>query len=215
MTVLSGQTIRHLGIFTPFVERSAHPASGTTGGLGPAGYDIHIRESLTLAPGAFVLVSSVEHFDLPADILAEIKDKSTLARRGLDVKNTVAEPGWRGYLTLELTNNHPPWRPSVEDLFTMANSPAWAERGRSFDRLLADEAAYDAAHTITLIAGQPIAQVLLKRCDELCERPYDGRYQDQPARPVYPDEADQHIVTHERDPAVERVVADVRTGEVA
>lgn len=29
-------------------------------------------------------------------------DKSTWARRALSVFNTVAEPGWKGYLTLEL-----------------------------------------------------------------------------------------------------------------
>lgn len=184
MTVLSGQTIRRMGIFTPFAERYRHEASGTTGGLGPAGYDVHVREDLTLPPGGFALASTVEHFDLPADILAEIKDKSTLARRGLDVKNTVAEPGWRGYLTLELTNNHPPWQVPLHAIFAMADTKDWAVRGRCFDCLRREETSYNAAHSIILFAGQPIAQVVLKRCDQPVERPYDGRYQDQPARPV-------------------------------
>lgn len=39
---------------------------------------------------------------MPNDLLAVVHDKSTWIRRGLSVHNTVLEPGWRGYLTLEL-----------------------------------------------------------------------------------------------------------------
>ena len=31
-----------------------------------------------------------------------VHDKSTWARRGLVVQNTVIEPGWHGYLTIEV-----------------------------------------------------------------------------------------------------------------
>jgi len=34
----------------------------------------------------------------------DIMDKSTNIRTGLSVQNTRAEPGWQGYLTLELFN---------------------------------------------------------------------------------------------------------------
>lgn len=42
---------------------------------------------------------------MPIDLLGRVADKSTLARRGLAVQNTIIEPGWRGYLTLELSNH--------------------------------------------------------------------------------------------------------------
>lgn len=52
--------------------------------------------------GRFVLASATEEFDMPSDLVGQIKDKSTWARQGLSVFNTVVEPKWRGYLTLEL-----------------------------------------------------------------------------------------------------------------
>ena len=42
---------------------------------------------------------------MPADVIAFVHDKSTWARRGLAAQNTVIEPGWSGFLTLELTNH--------------------------------------------------------------------------------------------------------------
>ena len=42
---------------------------------------------------------------MPSDLLGLVHDKSTWARRGLSVFNTVIEPGWRGFLTLELVNH--------------------------------------------------------------------------------------------------------------
>jgi dCTP deaminase len=42
---------------------------------------------------------------MPAQVCGIVHDKSSWARRGLAVQNTVIEPGWRGFLTLELTNH--------------------------------------------------------------------------------------------------------------
>ncbi len=39
---------------------------------------------------------------MPPYLVGIVHDKSTWARRGLSVFNTVIEPGWRGFLTLEL-----------------------------------------------------------------------------------------------------------------
>lgn len=39
---------------------------------------------------------------MPNFLTGIVHDKSTWARRGLSVFNTVIEPGWRGFLTLEL-----------------------------------------------------------------------------------------------------------------
>lgn len=110
MTILSAQSIRARGIFTPFSERAV--AHGMTFGLGPAGYDVRIAEEILLSDtpaSRFRLASTIEHFDMPDDCLAYVKDKSTWARRGVLVQNTVIEPGWKGFLTIEISyeRTHP------------------------------------------------------------------------------------------------------------
>lgn len=105
--ILSAQTIRRRHVESssylvfPFLERTVE--QGMTYGLGPAGYDIRIAEDLYMRNGHFCLASSMERFNLPLDVMVKLHDKSTWARRGLFVQNTVFEPGWRGYATLELT----------------------------------------------------------------------------------------------------------------
>ena len=39
---------------------------------------------------------------MPKNMIGIVHDKSTWARRGLSVFNTVIEPDWKGFLTLEL-----------------------------------------------------------------------------------------------------------------
>jgi len=53
-------------------------------------------------PGNFTIASAIEEFDMPDNLVGIVHDKSTWARRGLSVFNTVIEPGWKGFLTLEL-----------------------------------------------------------------------------------------------------------------
>lgn len=108
--ILSGIKIRELGIMRPHCSRTTH--NGMTYGEGPAGYDVRAEfdhegraASITIPPGAFALASTVEEFVMPADVLGVVHDKSTWARMGVAVQNTVIEPGWRGHLTLELTNH--------------------------------------------------------------------------------------------------------------
>lgn len=151
MTVLSAQSIRSRVIFTPFHERTVH--KGMTFGLGPAGYDVRIAETVELgtqrtSTGIFqapksTLASTIEHFTMPDDCVAYVKDKSTWARRFVLVQNTIIEPGWRGYLTLEIT--------------------------------------YDGDDGIVIEAGSPIAQIVFHKLDEPTEAPYAGKYQDQKA----------------------------------
>lgn len=104
MTVLSAQSIREYGILSPCSE-PYRDAEGNSAGLSACGYDLTLAEDVCLYPGVFCLASAAEQFSIPDNIVGIIHDKSSLARRGLAVQNTVAEPGWRGYLTLELTNH--------------------------------------------------------------------------------------------------------------
>jgi dCTP deaminase len=59
-----------------------------------------------LHPGEFVLGSTVEHIELPEDLVARLEGKSSLGRIGLVIHSTAGfvDPGWKGHLTLELSN---------------------------------------------------------------------------------------------------------------
>lgn len=101
--VLSAQSIRRIQPVRPFHERGV--IYGKSFGLSVAGYDIRIKEGSRILPHHYVLGSSIEQFNMPNDVIAKVHDKSTWARLGLQCFNTVIEPGWRGFLTLELVNH--------------------------------------------------------------------------------------------------------------
>ena len=105
MTVLSAQTIRKLGLVAPLVDRTQDLVTGTSFGLSSCGYDVRLDQTVTVLPGQFRLASTVEQFRMTDDVVGIVHDKSTWARRGIAVQNTVIEPGWSGYLTLEITNH--------------------------------------------------------------------------------------------------------------
>lgn len=164
---LSPQTIELLsrqGLIEPFEHRHVHEATGMSGGLSCAGYDVHMGDVLqgltifemqpykqdqgfwVLPPHTGCLAVTVEKFRLPADICMLYFNKSTLARQFLNACATLGEPGWEGHLTLELYNQS------------------------------------DANHV--LIPGQPIGQVIFNALDQNSAFPYTGKYQGQAAVPV-------------------------------
>ncbi|TMK32150.1 MAG: dCTP deaminase [Actinobacteria bacterium] len=59
-----------------------------------------------LHPGEFVLGSTLERVAIPDDMVARLEGKSSLGRLGLLIHSTAGyvDPGWDGYLTLELSN---------------------------------------------------------------------------------------------------------------
>ena len=59
-----------------------------------------------LHPGEFVLGSTLEHIELPSHLVARLEGKSSLGRIGLLIHSTAGyvDPGWKGHLTLELSN---------------------------------------------------------------------------------------------------------------
>ncbi len=63
-------------------------------------------EPFVIHPGEFVLGVTRELVELPDDIVARIEGKSSLGRLGLIVHATAGfvDPGFRGTLTLEITN---------------------------------------------------------------------------------------------------------------
>ena len=113
--ILPAQAIRKIKPILPFVERTVH--NGMSYGLSHAGYDVRIAETIRLMPGMYSLASTIEEFFMPDDLVGFVHDKSTWARRGLSLFNTVIEPGWNGFLTLELVNH------SASVLHISAGSP--------------------------------------------------------------------------------------------
>lgn len=59
-----------------------------------------------LHPGEFVLASTRQHIEIPDDLVARLEGKSSLGRVGLLIHSTAGyvDPGWKGHLTLELSN---------------------------------------------------------------------------------------------------------------
>lgn len=119
--IINGSTLLANGPILEMVHSKTSGPGGTSYGLGEAGYDIRIKQDVHFRPNEFVqfqmdvkvddevtratrftLASAMEEFDMPANMCGIVHDKSTWARRGLSVFNTVVEPGWRGFLTLEL-----------------------------------------------------------------------------------------------------------------
>lgn len=160
MSGLPAQSILAARPLAPICDRTRH--LGVTYGLGPAGYDIRISEDRWVWPGRFFLASAVEFFMMPADLRAVVHDKSTWIRCGLHVHNTVIEPSWTGYLTLELKKSS--WRrPKKRDGWDWLRClwPVFRIRG-----------------------GTGIAQVLFERLEAPTDLPYEGKYQGQMSGPV-------------------------------
>jgi len=100
------------------------PDVPTSWGLTECGYDIRIKQDISFIPNGhgmiisilepdaeypkqihnnFALGSSVEEFNMPIHLMGRVLNKSTWARKGLDASMTTnIEPGWKGFLTLEL-----------------------------------------------------------------------------------------------------------------
>ena len=58
-------------------------------------------------PNSFALAHTVEYFRMPRNVLAICLGKSTYARCGIIVNVTPFEPGWEGYVTIEISNTTP------------------------------------------------------------------------------------------------------------
>lgn len=154
------------------MESTKIQAHGVSYGLGEAGYDIRIKQSVIFYKGRggksydldregnaensriignrFCIGSAIEEFQMPENLVGIVHDKSTWARRGLSVFNTVIEPGWKGFLTLELV--------------------------------------YHGSDELIIPAGAGIAQVVFHATSNVAS--YNGKYQNQENKPV----AAKHII---------------------
>lgn len=90
-----------------------------------------------IPPNSGILTVSVEYFKMPVDVMAIAIGKSTYARCGLIVNITPLEPGWEGYLTIELINTNPypikvyPGEGIAQLIFFKGRRPALSYASRS------------------------------------------------------------------------------------
>lgn len=62
-------------------------------------------DAIDLLPDQFMLAVSMEWVNMPNNAIATCMQKSSLARKGNAAFVTPLEPGWRGYITLEIKND--------------------------------------------------------------------------------------------------------------
>lgn len=65
------------------------------------------QATLTINPGDYYLVKTIETVDTPLDVLADFRPRSTLFRSGLCLLTTVGSPGYKGELIFGLSNLGP------------------------------------------------------------------------------------------------------------
>lgn len=69
--------------------------------------EYEVDDHILIPPNSYVLGRSVEYFKMPSDVLGIVLGKSTYARSGIIVNVTPLEPGWEGYVTIEIGNGTP------------------------------------------------------------------------------------------------------------
>ena len=62
------------------------------------------EKEITLKPGEYILVKTMEKVNLPEDIVAIFRPRSTLQRSGIGLFTATANPGYRGELTFGMCN---------------------------------------------------------------------------------------------------------------
>ena len=70
-------------------------------------YDKEQVKTITFEPGKYYLVSTIEKVNMPLDLCAGVKPRTTLFRSGLFLRTGSVAPGYSGILTFALVNEGP------------------------------------------------------------------------------------------------------------
>lgn len=81
-------------IITPFSRECLQPAS----------YDLRVAHEMILPRGSCSLVPTLEWVELPVDLAATLRCRSSFGRKGILIGAGFVDPGFRGHLTLCLVN---------------------------------------------------------------------------------------------------------------
>lgn len=72
-----------------------------------AKYDKNKITSITIKPGQFYLLSSIETFNIPLDLTVNFKPRTTTFRSGLIIRTGNVAPGYHGKVTFAVKNEGP------------------------------------------------------------------------------------------------------------
>jgi dCTP deaminase len=81
-------------VITPYTRECQQPAS----------YDLRAAADMTLAQGRCTLVPTLEWVELPTNLAGTLRCRSSFGRQGVLLGAGFVDPGFRGQLTLCLTN---------------------------------------------------------------------------------------------------------------
>jgi dCTP deaminase len=101
--ILSSRSIRHR-LTLPAHEGGLILEPYGTECQQPASYDLRADSDYTLDCGVLSLIASLEWIELPSDLAATLRCRSSFARRGVQISGGFVDPGFRGHLTLCLLN---------------------------------------------------------------------------------------------------------------
>ncbi|WP_027122145.1 dUTP diphosphatase [[Mycoplasma] imitans] len=71
---------------------------------GDGGYDIHLPESFTIEPLETKVIDTGIIFELPHNIHAQFMVRSSIAKKGIILANTIIDSNYRGHAFLIITN---------------------------------------------------------------------------------------------------------------
>lgn len=127
------------GMINPFSNEGLR-RHGRSYGLSSASYDVRLAHDLWVFPGWGRLGHIIEHIRMPNDVAGQVKDKSTNARLFILVQNTWIDPGWEGFLTVEITRLRP-WpvylragTPIAQIVFNQLDEPTVMPYGGKYQR---------------------------------------------------------------------------------
>jgi dCTP deaminase len=72
--------------------------------LNPAGYDLRLKNAVTIEPGVQELVSTIERIELGLSVAGFLNIRSSFAREGVIGSFALVDPGFKGQLTIALFN---------------------------------------------------------------------------------------------------------------
>lgn len=72
-----------------------------------AKYEQGKKQAITIKPGDFYLVKTIEKVNLPDDLVGFFKPRTTMQRMGIFLRSSQVSPGYSGELTFAIANEGP------------------------------------------------------------------------------------------------------------
>jgi len=105
---------------------------------GDAGYDLYATEEAVLAPGMSAAIPTGVHIEIPAGYVGIIKDRSSMALKGVHTYGGVIDAGYRGEIKVILNN--------------LSGQPITIVRGQKFAQMIIVQIYMEAVETVDTLA---------------------------------------------------------------